>query len=98
MYKSRFVVASLTRRMSTTTAKNPVVFFDIDIDGKNTGRITFELFNGNSANNICVFIFTDIKCYLDKTPKCAENFRALCTGEKGFGYKGSGFRKLLFVI
>jgi peptidylprolyl isomerase len=64
--------------------RNPIVFFDISVDGNYLGRVEMTLRS-------------------DIVPKTSENFRSLCTGEKGvsqycgkyLSYKNTPFHRVI---
>ncbi|KAK5100718.1 phosphatidylinositol transfer protein csr1 [Exophiala xenobiotica] len=73
---------SYPHKETTQTLKMPQnVYFDVQYAESNGASPKTERIN---------FIL-----YNDVVPKTAENFRALCTGEKGFGFKGSSFHRII---
>jgi len=53
-------------------------------------RVALDIRIGEEAAGTVV-----LELFADVVPKTAENFRALCTGEKGMGYAGSPFHRII---
>lgn len=62
----------------------------IEKSEKRNPQVFFDIrIGGNDIGRIIMILRADI------VPKTAENFRALCTHEHGFGYKGCTFHRII---
>ena len=62
----------------------------VSIKRKDKFKVFFDLeADGEALGRVTMELRGDV------TPRTCENFRALCTGEFGFGYKGSAFHRVI---
>merc|ERR1712189_159286 len=56
----------------------------------NSGNVYLEIeIGGTQIGNVVIELYDSV------VPKTAANFRALCTGEKGYGFAGSKFHRII---
>lgn len=73
-----------------TTASKPSGPVVIEKAEKRNPQVFFDIrIGGHDVGRIIMLLRADV------VPKTAENFRALCTHEQGFGYKGSIFHRVI---
>jgi peptidylprolyl isomerase len=89
--KSFIISKNPTRNFHASSANMAIkTFFDVtwegpvlDASGKQTSKVAEQ------SGRINFILYDDV------VPKTAENFRALCTGEKGYGYANSSFHRII---
>ncbi|EMS61245.1 Peptidyl-prolyl cis-trans isomerase CYP20-3, chloroplastic [Triticum urartu] len=63
---------------------------DLDLQAKVTSKCFFDVeIGGERAGKVVIGLFGEV------VPRTVDNFRALCTGDKGYGYKGCSFHRII---